>query len=103
MQDMVKGWFIGDFTPSIIKTDAVEVAVKRYKKGESEGRHHHRIAKEITVIVSGKVEMNGKVYVEDDAILIEQHDSTDFKALEDTVTCVVKYPGAQDDKYIDEV
>jgi anti-sigma factor ChrR (cupin superfamily) len=103
LQDMVKGWFIGDFQPTVIKTDAVEVAIKKYKQGEYEESHHHRIATEVTTIVSGKVEMNGRVYVEGDIIQIDPYDSTDFRALTDAVTCVVKHPGAKDDKYVDKV
>ena len=55
LEDMVKGWFVGNFDPTLIKTNDVEVAVKEYKKGDYEEKHYHKIATEITVIVSGKV------------------------------------------------
>jgi quercetin dioxygenase-like cupin family protein len=96
---MVKGWFIGDFSPSIIKTQTVEVAVKEYQKGDFEPRHHHKIATEITVITSGKVRMNGIEYRKGDIIVIAPFESTNFEVLEDTITTVVKYPGAINDKY----
>lgn len=100
--DMVKGWFVGSFTPTIIDTKNVEVAVKYYKKGDYEASHYHKIATEITVIISGFVSMNGKGYGKGDIILIDPGESTDFKVLtDDVVTCVVKYPGASNDKYID--
>ena len=101
LNDFFKGWFIGNFSPTLIKTNEVEVAVKRYKAGDLESAHHHKIATEITVIVSGEVEMNGVKYIEDDIIVIEPNDSTDFKCLTDVVTVVVKYPGASNDKYVD--
>lgn len=98
---MIKGWFIGNFEPSLLKTNAVEVALKRYKKGDYEEAHYHKIATEFTVIVSGRVRMNGKEYREGDIIVIEPNDSTDFEALEDnTVNVVVKIPGANNDKYL---
>ena len=75
--------------------------VKRYKAGDYESSHYHKIATEITLIVSGQVEMNGIYYDEDDIIVIEPNDRTDFKCLTDVVTVVVKYPGANDDKYVD--
>ena len=31
-----KGWFVGNFSPTLIASDAVEVAVKHYKAGEAE-------------------------------------------------------------------
>ena len=102
LDDMVKGWFVGNFEPSLIKTNDVEVAVKSYKKGDCEDTHYHKIATEITVIVSGSVKMNNIVYNKGDIIIIEPNESTDFEALEDTVCTVVKYPGASNDKYLGE-
>lgn len=97
---MTKGWFIGNFHPTALNTDDVEVAVKYYKKGEFEKRHYHKIATEITVIVKGLVRMNGIEYAEGSIIVIKPNESTDFEALEDTINTVVKYPGANNDKYI---
>ncbi|XRK16268.1 quercetin dioxygenase-like cupin family protein [Elusimicrobium posterum] len=98
---MVKGWFVGNFKPTLLNTNDAEVAVKRYNKGDYEGRHYHKIATEITVIVSGRVRMNGVEYGADDIIVIEPGESTDFECLEDnTVNTVVKIPGANNDKYV---
>lgn len=102
LEDMVKGWFVGNFDPTLIKTNDVEIAVKEYKKGDYEEKHYHKIATEITVIVSGKVRMNGKEYSKGDIIVIEPNEVTDFEALEDTVNTVVKFPGASHDKYLGE-
>jgi len=102
LEDMVKGWFVGNFDPTLIKTNDVEVAVKEYKKGDYEEKHHHKIATEITVIVSGKVRMNGVEYFKGDIIVIEPNEATDFEALEDTVNTIVKFPGASHDKYLGE-
>lgn len=102
LQDMVKGWFVGNFDPTLIRTNDVEVAVKEYRKGDYEERHYHRLSTEITVIASGRVRMNGIEYVKGDIIVIEPLQATDFEVLEDTVTTVVKYPGANNDKYMGE-
>ena len=99
ISDMFKGWFVGNFSPSIYKTNDVEVAIKKYKKGDIEMVHHHRIAIEITVIVEGKVKMNDCIYTEGDIIVINPFESTDFNAIEDTVTTVVKLPCSANDKY----
>lgn len=101
LKTFIKGWFVGNFDPSLIKTNDVEVAIKKYKAGDHEDSHYHKIATEITAIVSGEVEMNGVRYMADDIIVIEPNDITDFKCLTDVVTVVVKYPGANNDKYID--
>ena len=100
LDDMINGWFVGDFEPTLLKTNDVEVAVKEYKQGDSEDKHYHKIATEITIIVLGKVKMNNIIYSKGDMIVIEPNETTDFEALEDTVCTVVKYPGASNDKYL---
>lgn len=102
LDDYVKGWVVGNFHPSLIKTNDVEFAVKHYQAGDAEKKHYHKMATEITVIISGKVKMNGEEYSAGDVIIIKPKEATDFVALEDTATAVIKYPGADDDKYLGE-
>lgn len=90
---------MGDFIPTLHKTDAVEVAVKKYRSGERESKHYHKVATEITVVVNGVVEMNQKRFKEGDIIIMEPGEATDFLCVEDSVTTVVKIPGAKNDKY----
>lgn len=102
LEDMVKGWFVGAFNPTVHSTDACEVAIKHYKQGDAEGRHMHKIATEVTAIVSGEVRMCGRDWRAGDIISIAPGESTDFLALTDAITVVVKQPGALDDKYVIE-
>ena len=99
LHDMVKGWFVGNFTPTALSTKDVEVAIKKYKAGDYESSHYHKVATEITVITEGQVKMNGITYSSGAIIVIEPNRATDFLALTDATTTVVKYPGANDDKY----
>lgn len=99
---MKGGWFIGNFEPSLIKTNDFEAAVKSYKKGDYEQAHFHKIATELTVIVSGRVKMFQKEFVQGDIVVVEPGDTTDFEALDDAICAVIKYPGANNDKYLVE-
>ena len=99
LKSMVKGWFVGDFEPAVFQTKDFEVAVKHYKKGDSEEAHVHKIATEITVVVSGRVKMNGRVFCDNDIIVIEPKDSTEFFAIDDATTVCVKVPSVKGDKY----
>ena len=99
LSNMVKGWFVGNFEPTLIVTEAVEVAVKQYKKADYEERHFHKVSTEITVITKGRVEMNGKQFSTGDIIVLKPYESSDFRVLEDSTTTVVKIPGATNDKY----
>ncbi len=97
---MFKGWIVGNFEPSLYKTNDFEVAVKKYKAGDKDEKHYHKVATEITVVVSGMVLMNGVTYNSGDIITIEPGEATDFEALSDSVTTVIKVPCVKDDKYI---
>ena len=97
---MVNGWFVGNFEPTVLSTNDVEVAVKRYEKNDYEERHFHKVATEITMVVEGKIEMNGSVYQSGDIITIDPFTATDFRALTNVITVVVKHPGANNDKYL---
>ena len=101
LSEMFRGWFVGNFEPTLYNTNDVEVAVKRYNKGDYEAKHYHKIATEIIVVIAGRVKMNGVEYGEGDVITMFPNEATDFEALEDyTINVVVKLPGANDDKYL---
>jgi hypothetical protein len=99
LNEFFKGWFVGNFNPTLVNNEHFEVALKRYKTGDYEESHHHKIATEITVIVEGEVEMNGVRYIKDDIITIQPNESTDFKCITDVITVVVKTPSVKNDKY----
>lgn len=96
---MKNGWFVGNFEPTLIKTNDVECAVKKYKAGDAEKAHYHKIATELTVVVAGTIQMSGVEYREGDIIVLSPGDVSDFYAVTDAVLSVVKYPGANNDKY----
>lgn len=100
LNEMLGGWFLGNFEPSVIRESNFEVAIKKYNSGDYEKKHFHKIAYEITVIVKGKVLMNNKEYSEGDIIFLKPGESSDFKVLEETLTCVVKSPSVENDKYL---
>ena len=55
-------WFIGDFEPVALKTKDFEVGVGHHEKGEKWDKHFHKLATEITLILKGKVKIEGKNY-----------------------------------------
>lgn len=101
LDHFTKGWFVGDFSPTLMATPYAEVGIKSYKAGEMEPSHHHKIATELTALVSGRVRMAGKVLLPGQIICIEPGESSAFEALEDSVTVVVKTPCVAGDKYLD--
>ncbi|MFH7766365.1 cupin domain-containing protein [Acinetobacter sp. BSP-28] len=102
-EDMVKGWFVGAFTPTAYSTDACEVAVKHYVAGDKESTHYHKIATEITMVLSGRIRMCDKEWGAGDIIVLSPGEITDFEALTDAINVVVKTPGVLNDKYLIEI
>ena len=100
LNEFKNGWVVGDFTPSLIKSRDAEVAIKRYSKDTREPKHMHRLADEITIVIDGRVAMNGKIYDKDTVILTKAGESVEFIAVTDAVTCVIKSPSVQGDKYL---
>lgn len=99
LDNMVRGWFVGNFDPSAFRTNDFEVGVKRFKKGDLEQAHYHKVATEITLVVSGKVKMGNQILVSGDIICISPNEVCDFYALEDATIVVVKTKSIVGDKY----
>ncbi|HYD06825.1 MAG TPA: hypothetical protein VEC60_13915 [Reyranella sp.] len=99
LDDMVRGWFVGAFEPTAFHSEACEVAVRRYRAGDREDAHYHRVATEVTLVLSGTVRMAGQVLSAGQIVVLDPGEVTDFEALTDAVNVVVKMPSAPQDKY----
>ena len=102
LDEMVRGWFVGDFEPTAHRTPAVEVAIKHYAAGESEARHVHRVATELTAVVSGTVRMQGRDLHAGDILTLAPGEPSDFLALTAATVVAVKLPAVAGDKYLIE-
>lgn len=100
LSKFTRGWFIGNFSPTLVDTKDFEVAIQIYKKGDKERPHYHKIADEFTVITNGSCKLNRKVYKAGDIIWIKPGEVAEFEALEDCTNTVVKIPSVRGDKYI---
>ena len=100
LKDMQRGWFAGSFDPVAFKTDRCEAAVKHFHAGDKEAAHFHKIATEVSVVVSGEVKMFEKYWRAGDIVSAEPGDVTSFEAITDAVLAVVKLPGVLNDKYL---
>ncbi len=98
LRDYVKGRFIGNFEPSLHKSD-FEVGMKEYKSGDKEDEHYHKLSKEYTLVVSGVVKINNIEYKKGDIIEVLEYESVVFECIEDAVTVVVKTRSVIGDKY----
>jgi quercetin dioxygenase-like cupin family protein len=99
LEDMTKGWFAGDFAPAALSTQAFEAAVKHYPAGATEERHFHKIATEITVVISGEVMIGERRCTAGDIVVIHPGETVGFAAITDAALSVLKVPSVKGDKY----
>lgn len=100
LNQFTRGWIVGDFEPSIIKSKDFEFMVGYYKKGDTSSRHVHKIANEITVIIHGEFRMNSEILKSGDIVHLSPGDETDFECILDGAIAVVKTPSVMGDKYL---
>lgn len=100
LENFTRGWIVGDFEPSIIRTKDFEVAVMYFKKGDKGDKHFHKIAEEITVITSGVFKINNQIFKAGDVILLNQNEVYEEECLEDGSQTVIKTPSAKNDKFL---
>lgn len=100
LKDMVKGWFIGDFEPSAIRTKGFEVGVLKRPVGLERPKHFHKEATEITVLVKGSARINGKMVSAGDIFILEKNTVVDAEYFEESELVVVKIPSVMNDKYL---
>lgn len=99
IDDFIRGWIIGNFEPSLLKTELFEVGLMRHKAGEVWPKHYHKVGTEYNVLVSGKMIIQGKELVSGDVFVFNPGEIADPIFLEDCSVLVVKVPSILGDKY----
>ena len=95
---MKRGWFIGDFEPSILKTSEFEVGFLHHKKGEIWPAHYHQHMREINLLTKGAMRICGQDIVAGDIFVIEKNEIADPIFYEDCEIVCVKIPSIVGDK-----
>ena len=98
LNNFINGWFIGNFLPSIYETENIEVAVKFLNSGQKEDSYVQLKATEITVVTSGKIEINNKIFTKGSIIEISPNEPANFNCLVDCVLVCIKFPSIPNDK-----
>lgn len=104
IEDFHRGWFIGDFEPSMLRTKDFEVGILTHKEGEYWAPHFHKEAIEYNVLISGDMSIvheddtithlkPGDVFAFEKGEISAPHFHADCKIL------VVKVPSVIGDKY----
>jgi quercetin dioxygenase-like cupin family protein len=95
-----RGWIIGHFEQSLLRTTDFEVAVQTHKKGEHWPAHYHKVATEYNVLISGRMNVCDTDLVAGDTFIIEPNEVAAPIFYEDCTIMCVKVPSVPGDKYL---
>lgn len=96
---MHRGWFIGNFEPSVFKTEQFEIGVLKHQAGEHWPAHYHKEAIEINYLISGSMTVQGILLQSGDIFIIDKGEIADPVFHTDCTVVVVKMPSIPSDKY----
>ncbi len=99
IKDYIRGWFIGDFEPTVLRTKDFEVGVLTHYKDEHWPSHYHKDSVEYNVLVSGKMIVQGKELNSGDVFIFNKGEIADPVFLEDCKVVCVKVPSLPHDKF----
>lgn len=99
IEKMKRGWMIGDFEPSILRTKDFEVGILTHKKGEFWAAHFHKESEEYNLLLDGKMKINGVLIEPGTIFILEKNEIAKPEFLEDCRVLVVKVPSLPGDKY----
>jgi quercetin dioxygenase-like cupin family protein len=100
INEMTRGWFVGDFEPSVFKTKDFEVGYLHHKKGEIWQVHYHAFMTEVNLLVKGKMILNDIEINEGQIFVIHKNDIACPIFLEDCFIICIKIPSVIGDKVI---
>lgn len=97
---MWRGWFIGDFSPSVLKTKDFEVGLLTHPKGEKWPAHYHPKGTEYNVLVKGAMNVCDTDLTAGDIFVIEPGEIADPTFYTDCKILCVKVPSDTNDKIV---
>lgn len=101
LNEFVRGWIIGDFEPSVLRTKDLDFGVEFFRKGDKHLPHYHKICTEYVIIVSGEHILGEKAYKKGDICIIRPYESFNYECVKTGAVAVVKVPTGKGDKYED--
>ena len=93
-----RGWFIGDFDGAVHRTKDFEVTYQKNPRSQT-ASHIHKLAYEITLVISGRQICNGEMFTAGDICILEPGDISQIEYLEETEVVTIKTPSVPSDKH----
>ena len=96
IKDFVRGWIVGDFSPCLVQTKDVEVAIMERRKAYKPDGHYHTQSTEYNFLVAGRAISNGRILEKGDCFVHQKNEKCEVEFLEDSTIIVVRTPSIND-------
>ena len=93
-----RGWFIGDFEGAVWRNKDFEVTYQKNPRSQT-ASHIHKLAHEITLVISGSQICNGQLFGPGEICMLEPGDISQIEYLEETEVVTIKVPSVPSDKH----
>jgi len=93
-----RGWFIGNFDGAVHRTTDFEICYQKNPRGQT-ASHIHKLAYEITLVISGRQICNGQMFTAGEICVLEPGDISQIEYLEETEVVTIKTPSIPTDKH----
>ena len=100
IKNFKNGWIIGNFVPSLLKTQHFEVSIQFHPKGFVGQKHFHKRSIEYNYVASGKMKICDKEVKTGDIFVFAPGEISESEFLEDTTLVIVRSPSDPTDKYL---
>ena len=95
-----RGWILGNFFPTLLKTDKIEVGILSHKANEIWPYHIHDYSDEYNYVYSGEMTVNDQFYKTGDGFFIPKGHPAVPQFKTDCLVICVKIPSIPTDKRI---
>jgi quercetin dioxygenase-like cupin family protein len=99
LNEFYRGWVIGNFEPSLYKTENFEVGILHHPKGEVWPAHYHKLATEYNILISGTMTLCGQKLEPGNTFILDPYEVADPTFHEDCTIVCIKVPSDTKDKY----
>jgi hypothetical protein len=96
INQFTKGWIVGNFNPSVFKSEEIEVAHHFHKRGFVSELHYHTKSEELSYIVTGKAYVDDNIIEAGCGWVYEAYECSNVIFLEDTNLIVIRTPSVND-------
>ena len=99
LNEFWRGWMIGNFEPSLLKTDQFEVGLLTHPKGEIWPKHYHAKHTEYNLLIKGKMCIQEQIINEGEIFVLTPNEISNAEFLEDCLILCIKQPSVPGDKH----